>query len=324
MMSQRNDTRRPAGKLLSGLVLLLAVLLFCVGSMELSAGKTTLWLSSGQRDEIPIYSSYAVLKCMDDGAVLMEKNGAHRMYPASLTKIMTLLVALQDIGDLEEKVTLPDSIFIGLETQNASMAGFLPGESVRAIDLVYGCMLSSGAECSVGLALLVSGGEQAFVQRMNEEARELGLKDTHFENVWGIQDKGHYSTAEDMSVILEEALKNPVFYEAFTASRYAAAPTNLHPQGLPLESTLFSRQGSWEWEDGRILGGKTGYTDEAGLCLASLAQIGGKRYVLVTAGALGSHQTRQYHIEDAFAVYRNVERLNAIRTAEIMNPGEND
>ena len=322
MMNRQNDSKHPAGKLLFGLVLLLIVLLCCVGSTQLAAGK--ILFSGGQEDDVPIFSSYAILKRMNDGAVLLEKNSTARMYPASLTKIMTLLVALEEIGDLQEQVTLPADVFFELKRQDASMAGFLPGESVRAIDLIYGCMLSSGAECSVGLALIVSGSEQAFLERMNEEARQLRLKDTHFNNVWGVQDTGHYSTAADISVILEEALKYPVFYEAFTASRYVTAPTELHPQGLIIESTLFSRQSSWEWEYGRILGGKTGYTYEAGLCLASLAEINGIKYLLVTAGALGNHQTRQYHIEDAFSIYSSIGRLNVIKTAGTANPGKND
>ena len=324
MINQQNYRKHPVGKLLSGLVLLLAVLFCCVGSTQIADGKTTFLLLQGQGDEVHIFSSYAVLERLDDGAVLLEKNSTKRMYPASLTKIMTLLVALEKIDDLNEQVTLPPAVFSELKRKDASMAGFLPGESVRAVDLIYGCMLSSGAECSIGLALIVSGSEQAFLERMNEEARQLGLKDTHFTNVWGIQDTGHYSTAADISVILAKALKYPVFYDAFTASRYVTAPTGLHPNGLVIGSTLFSKQDSWECDYGRILGGKTGYTYEAGLCLASLAEINGIKYILVTAGALGNHQTRQYHIEDAFSIYSSLGRLNVIKTAGTADPREKD
>lgn len=187
------------------------------------------------------------------------------------------------------------------------MAGFLPGEKVRAIDLLYGALLPSGAECCIGLADEISGSEENFVKKMNQRADQLGMSNTHFTNSTGLQNENHYSTVKDLSLLLDYALQNQTFREIFTSSRHSTAATNKHPDGITFTSTLSQNLKDQTLPGGKILGGKTGFTDEAGLCLASLAQIGGKEYILVTAGAEGDHKTEPYDIDDAREVY---QRLN--------------
>lgn len=248
-------------------------------------------------------SRYAVLLDAGTGQVLAGKRADTPCDPASLTKMMTVLVAIEQLPDLEGAITLPEEIFPALYAENASMAGFCPGETVTVRDLLYGAMLPSGAECCAALAVRISGSEQAFVEQMNRRAQELGMKDTHFCNPTGLTEPEHKSTASDLAKVLWTALQEPTFREVFTTKQYTTTATQQHPEGLCLSSTLLSKLSGNELEEGEILGGKTGYTSAAGLCLASLAQINGKEYLLVTLDAPGDHTTTQYNIEDALCVY---------------------
>lgn len=253
-----------------------------------------------------LHSPNAILICLDDHTILMQKKGDQKIYPASLTKIMTETIAIENLPDLQKKITLPAPMFQELYKANASMAGFVPNEKVKAADLLYGVMLPSGAECCIGLADHIAGSEQGFVEKMNQKAEQLGMKNTHFTNCTGLHDKNHYTTVKDLSVLLCYALQNETFRDVFTSSRYSTSPTNKHPEGVTFQSTMFKSIENPVIGGGKILGGKTGFTDEAGLCLASLAESNHKKYVLVTAGAKGDHQSEQYNIDDAYEVYNDL------------------
>lgn len=258
-----------------------------------------------------LYSPYAILVDLDSGNTLAEHDAQTRIYPASLTKIMTAILAIENTENMEEVITLPSDFFRKLYAENASMAGFQPGESVCLKDLLYGILLPSGAECCMAFADRIAGSEDAFVAMMNRKAEELGLKNTHFCNATGLHDPKHYSTVEDISVLLQYALRDANFRAAFTSSRYSTRPSAQHPEGFTFYSTMFQYMDSTEVTGGAILGGKTGYTEEAGLCLASLAEVNGKEYILVTAKANGTHQTEQFHILDARNVYSQIGAYKA-------------
>lgn len=249
-----------------------------------------------------INSQYAALIQADGGKVIWEMNGDEFMYPASLTKIMTAIVAIEELESLEQQITLSNGIFEVLHGQNATQAGFLAGESVRAIDLLYGAMLPSGAECCLGLAEFISGSEEKFVELMNRKAEKLGMDHTNFCDVTGLHHPEHYSTAKDMAILMKYAIRNRTFREIAGSGRHSTGVTNLHPDGITYYSTLFKNLPDAQVTGGQILGGKTGYTGEAGLCLASFAEIEGREYVLVTAGAWGD-SGELLHIQDALTVY---------------------
>jgi D-alanyl-D-alanine carboxypeptidase (penicillin-binding protein 5/6) len=253
-------------------------------------------------------SPNVVLIRLKDHTILMQKNSEEKIYPASLTKMMTALVAIEELPDLKGKIKLTNSTFQGLYEANASMAGFQPGEQVRAIDLLYGVMLPSGAECCIGLADQIAGSEQNFVKIMNQKAAELGMENTLFENATGLHNENHYTTVKDLAILLCYALQNDTFREIFTSSRHSTPPTNKHPGGISFYSTMFETLNNQNIIDGKILGGKTGYTDEAGLCLASFANVGKQEYILISAGAKGNHHTEQYNITDALAVYNSIRK----------------
>ena len=153
-----------------------------------------------------LFSQYAVLEDAS-GAVIAEKGAHERMRPASMTKMMTVLVAVERIGDLDAPVTVTGDDFAGLYEANASLAGFEPGERTTARELVYGALLPSGAECCQALARVTAGSTDAFVALMNERAAELGMTDTHFCNTTGLDEDGHYSTVADMASLLRAALQ---------------------------------------------------------------------------------------------------------------------
>lgn len=300
----------------------IAVMIIAAGMrISSSVSEISFFTGSGKSmfsgsDEIPegninlntLYSPYAVLVDLESGNVLAEQNSAERMYPASLTKIMTALIAIEETEDMEQTTTLPSDIFPSLYEENASLAGFQPGETVTWKDLLYGVMLPSGAECCLTFARQIAGSEGAFVDLMNKKAEELGMNDTHFANATGLQDKKHYSTVRDIAVLLRYALENETFRQVFTARRYSVPPTAYHSEGFTFYNTMFQAMDNAGISDDDILGGKTGYTEKAGLCLASLAEINDREYILVTAKADGNHYTEPYHVIDAENVYGQIRK----------------
>ena len=252
--------------------------------------------------DLHLNSTAAILISADGGQTLFEKDAAKRIYPASLVKIMTALVVLDKTTNLKEAVTLRQQIFDDTTVNDASVAGFVPGETVSIEDLLYGLLLPSGGECAIGLADYFAGSEAAFVKLMNEKADELGMGGTRFENSTGLHHPGQYSTVSDIALLLKNAIENKTFYTIFTARRRSVGATNKHPDGMTFYSTLFSKT-SGEYGGFRLLGGKTGYTNEAGQCLATLAEADGQQYILVTCGAPGDNHSQMLHIDDAIAVY---------------------
>lgn len=250
----------------------------------LAAGLLLFGLIAQQNILLGTSSRHALLMDARTGQVLARKRSGEEAAPASLTKMMTVLLATEALPDLDTPVTLPEDIFPALYKADASMAGFQPGETVTVRDLLYGAMLPSGAECCEALARQVSGSEEAFVALMNRKAGELSMKHTHFANCTGLTSPEHYSSAADLAVLLQAALNNETFRTVFTTGQYTSSVTAQHPKGLYMASTLLSRLDGGEVTGGQILGGKTGYTDAAGLCLASLAVVNEKEYILVTLG----------------------------------------
>jgi D-alanyl-D-alanine carboxypeptidase (penicillin-binding protein 5/6) len=256
---------------------------------------------------LSIFSNNAILVRLEDNQVLFDQDSQERIYPASLTKIMTAIVAIEMLQDLDQQIHLSPDMFDQLYEEDASMAGFLPDETVPAIDLLYGALLPSGAECCIGLADYIAGSEKDFVVLMNDKAADLGMENTNFTNATGLNNKKHYTTVKDLSLLLEYALQNDTFRKIFTSAKHSTGPTSLHPGGITFYSTMFEKMTTSHFDGGSILGGKTGYTSEAGLCIASLAEKDDKEYILVTAGASGDHNTEQNNISDALLIYSSIK-----------------
>lgn len=244
-------------------------------------------------------AKYAVIIDTEENEIVACRSYNSRMYPASLTKVMTLIVAVENIDDLSETVTITDDMIAPMIAVDASRVGFAVGETPTLEQVLYGMILPSGADAALAAAEYVAGSEEAFVILMNEKAEKMGLKSTHFTNVVGLHDENHYSTAEDMALILAYAIQNETCREILSTYQYEIPPTEQNSDGILLTSTLFSRMYGDEMPGVVINGGKTGYTDAAGNCIATFAEANGKTYITV----LGEGSTKWYNIYDTLSAY---------------------
>ena len=244
----------------------------------------------------------AILINVDDNEVVAYRDEHIQLYPASLTKIMTLIVAVENIDDLSATIKITHEMVAPYITLDASRAGFEPDETPTLKDVLYGMILCSGADASLAAAEYVAGSEEEFVKLMNAKCDEIGLKRTHFTNVVGLHDKNNYSTAEDIAVLLEYAVQNKTCREILSAVEYKVPPTKQNPEGLIFDSTLFSRMYGDEMPGVKILGGKTGFTDESGNCIATFAEVNGKTYILVLCGGT-TNWNNVYNTLSAYSEY---------------------
>lgn len=247
--------------------------------------------------EFDLYSNNAILYNYDLDEVLYEKDADEVISVASMTKIMTAIVLLENTDSLDTKIVLTSKHFAGLKELGVSVAGFYQGQTVTYRDLFYGIMLPSGADAVQALAIEIFGSNDKLVKKMNEKASELDLKNTRFVNPYGLDHKEHYSTVREISLILKYALKNETFKEMYTTRKYLTSDTN-----LTLYSTLVEPLNTIGKSANYIKGSKTGFTYGAGRCLSSLAydENDDVNYLLVTAG---TENIRHYPVLDAINIY---------------------
>ena len=261
---------------------------------------------------LDIASSNGILIDLKTNTVIATKKGDERIYPASMTKVMTLIVAYEHIEDLNDTFTFTFDIVNDAYVAGASVAGFSEGETVPLIDLLYGTVLPSGADATSALAQYVAGSEEEFANLMNFKVEEMGLRDTHFVTASGLHDDNHYSTCHDMAKILEYAIATPELRQILGTYKYTTTPTSYHPNGITLHSTMYSKMVGDEPGNVYVQGGKTGYTPEAHNCLASFAAVCTEEdylytlpeYILVTAGGIGEYAPI-YDAIDAYKKYAN-------------------
>ncbi len=267
--------------------------------------------ASFKQTNIKDFSAAAsILVDLDSDKIIAGSNMDQKIYPASLTKVMTILVAAENLRSYDDTYTFKDADFTKLIEQNASMAGFKAGEKVTARDLLYGAILPSGADAVVGLENLVAGSEAAFVKMMNDRAKELGLKNTNFVNGSGIHDPNHYSTVRDIAVIMKVANHNITCRNVMNTSEYTTAKTTQNPQGIKLACLLSARlQGFFIDKNGnganddkaRVLGGKTGFTDEAGSTIATICEDKETEHLYVCV--LAKCKSTEQSVSETMAMY---------------------
>lgn len=198
-----------------------------------------------------IKSESAILYNLNENKVIYELYPDKKVSIASMTKIMTAIVALENIDSLDEEVVMTSDMFKTLKEQNASVAGFYIGEKVTYRDLLYGLMLPSGADAAQALAIKTSGGVDNFVNKMNQKAKALGLKNTNFANPTGLDDPKNYSTTRDVAIILKYALNNEDFKEVFNADKYITSNK---------KHTFVATRNKYNFDASFITGSKTGFT----------------------------------------------------------------
>lgn len=250
--------------------------------------------------DLELYSENALLIDLESNTVLVQKNADARIYPASMTKVMTVLVAAEHIENWDETFTMTQSIIDPLFLADASMAGFVHGEEVSMTELLYGAVLPSGAEATEALAIVTAGSEEAFVALMNEKAQELGLKDTHFVDASGLHDENHYTTLSDMAIIMQAALDNPHCREVLTSVNHTSPATTQNPEGVAMTNRFLYRIRPQQTGNVDIQAAKTGYTAQAMNCCVSYGIMeNGRAAICVTAHAW----TGDYCIADHLALY---------------------
>ena len=237
-------------------------------------------------------SKNVILYNLTDNYMVYENGSKDRVQVASLTKIMTTIVGIENIDNLDKEVTIDSKVFSGISEY--SKAGFKVGNKVTYRDLLYGIMLPSGADAARALFLNVSGSEEKFVELMNNKVKELKLSNTKFDNTIGMDSDNNYSTASDMAAILNYALSNEEFRKIFTTKVYTVPSLN-----LTMHSTL-DKYGKGI-DTSMIEGVKSGYTDGAGVCLASIAKVNNVEYLLIVLGA--DSNDRSNAVKDSVYVY---------------------
>lgn len=247
------------------------------------------------KDELGVTTSRNMF-CMDRNTnqVLLDDNSDQQIYVASLTKMMTELLAIEHFSNYDQTVTITNEMLDGLIAQNASVAGFAVGDEPTVLDLLYGAALPSGADAVNALAISVSGSIDGFVALMNEKAKELQMNNTHFTNPTGLHNDDHYSTCRDMAKLMNACLEYPIFKEIIQKENYTTSPITSHTEGLTFESTVwkhaglgneYATTGEYKIDIPGLIGGKTGYTIPAGRCLATNLQINGMDLICIVCGS---------------------------------------
>ena len=236
-----------------------------------------------------VISENAVLIDVDSGEVIAKKAADATISPASMTKILTILVAAEHVTNLDDTYTITREITDYSYSHECSIVGFEVDEVVTVRDLMYGTILPSGADAALALANYVAGSHDAFVELMNQKLEELGLSDTaHFTNCVGIYDENHYCKLTDMAMILKAAVENDLAREILSAHTYTTSPTAQHPEGMII-SNWFLRRIEDKETNGEVMCAKTGFVNQSGCCAASYSvSNSGGHYICVSANAWSS------------------------------------
>ena len=263
---------------------------------QLSKNSSTRTLSS------EIDANYAVVYDLDNGSILAEKNASQSMYPASMTKVMSLLVFAENLPDMNKKLTITQDIVSFVQARGASNCGFVVGEQVTVKDLLYGVILPSGADAVLALCKELSGSEAAFAERMNKRAREMGLSGyCNFQNATGLFHSTHRMTVKDMAQIMAVAMQNPRAREVLMTENYQTAPTNKHEQGLKFTNLFLQRIKTQDSGGATVQMAKTGYVSQSKFCVVTAGKgRSGKNLLIVTGQSSSTWQA----IKDQAALYK--------------------
>lgn len=240
---------------------------------------------AGAIESIDINSKAAVLVDASDGHIVYGENSDTKQYPASITKLMTALLVVENLDDLNEVVTAKESAFLGL-SDAGSTVGIKPGEKMSVDNLLICLLVASANEAANILAERVSGSVSVFVELMNSRSAELGLSGTHFVNTNGLHDDNHYTTAEDIAKIAREVRKHMRLREICAMEKATIPATNLSEERFFFTTnSLISRYKEVGYKYSRANGLKTGSTTPAGLCLVATAEHNGTELISVVLGA---------------------------------------
>jgi len=252
--------------------------------------------SNMQEFDFDLHSNDYLLINLSELKVLYGKNIDKKIYPASLTKVMTMNTVLNYCSNLDDVSSLTKEQMDELISQDASIANLKTDYDYSIKDLLYALILPSGADAAIALENYFNKNGLDLVEEMNKRANHLGLKNTNFVNTTGLHDDNHYTTLNDLLLIVMDTLKNDEARTILKTFRTTLADDTM------VTSTLISTQNAYV----KVLGGKTGTTDEAGQLMMSFFTDNNRSYLLMTADALGHGYREYYHYEDSKEVYKQL------------------
>ncbi len=299
------------------LLSILFIIILCItGTVSVSADPSVSGKSSNvQWPSGPkVFAKTAVLIDASTGTVLYDKKKDKKMYPASITKIMTALLTIENC-DLNDTVTFSADAINALNYLEDANIGCQVGEQMSVKDCLYALMLSSANEVATALGEHVAGNLDAFVTMMNDRAKQAGAKNTHFANANGLHDENHYVTAYDMAMIMRAASQYDLFNQIINTVNYTIPTNNKRKEVCNAQQRhkMVSPYNSVYYEG--IIGGKTGYTDQAGTTLVTMAERKGIRLICVVL-----HSNGQYVYSDTSSLldfgFAHFEKLNVAENAD--------
>ncbi len=247
---------------------------------------------------VELTSDKYILVNLTDDIVLLEKNSNDKTQIASLTKIMNVLISIENIKDYNAKVVITKEMLEGL-TWDIATIKLKVGDILTYDDLLYAAMLPSAADAANALAISVSGSYENHLIKMNKKAEELNLKNTHFSNVVGLSDENNYSSAYDILVLLKYALRNKKFKEIFKSKSYILS------NGNKINTTIY------KYDNEYIVGSKTGFTTKAGRCLASISNFDNADFLFVT---LNNYSGGHKYIDETINTYKYYDENYSYKT----------
>lgn len=253
-----------------------------------------------------IISERSIMIDLASGDILMQKGYKDRISPASMTKVLTVLVAAEHLTpeQLDDTFTITHDITAYVWKHDCSAVNWGDDETVTVRDMLYGTILPSGADAAVGLATYIAGSEEAFVDLMNQKIEELGLSgSSHFTNCVGLYDDNHYSTVYDIAMMMEAAIDNDLALDALSTKKYTTSSTDQHPDGIEI-SNWFLRRIEDKDTGGEVIAAKTGFVNESRNCAVSYGiDNSGNGFVICTQGSTSSWRC----IYDHVAMYKQFE-----------------
>ncbi len=280
--------------------------LYSIKKLIGNIGEIDYSLSEEYKEIEGIYSNNAIVIDRAEGEVILGKSRLERINPASMTKVMTALIGIENAKNLNKRVKIGSDVINYCVREGMSQSGFEAEDNPRIKDLLYGILLESGGESSISLAYEISGSEDEFVKLMNKKAESIGMYNTHFSNSSGITDSNNYSTTEDIAKLFDYALKNKIFKKIIMSKDHIAQPNKTLFSKHKITNNVFHKRNILDISKNYLKGGKTGYTEAAGLCLVSFGEKSDKEYIVVSAGAEGNPSTIQYNFLDLKTIYDNI------------------
>ncbi|MGI6722237.1 MAG: D-alanyl-D-alanine carboxypeptidase family protein [Anaerovoracaceae bacterium] len=272
--------------------------------------------------DIKVACKGAVVMDARNGNILYAKNSTRRFYPASCTKLMTALVALENCNDLSKTLTVSDAAVNGIDPESSHIA-LQVGEKITMEQALYGLLLASGNDAAVAIAEGVAGSQKDFAKLMNKKAQELGLTGSHFADPHGLYKPDHYTTPQDLAKIMRACLQNPTFVKIFTTIKYTIPRTNKSKKRVLWNNHRMVKYKYYHHP--AVIGGKSGYVTKSGFNLVTVGEMNNMDLIIVTMRGITAvdmvKDTRKlldYYLNN----YKSVTIKSDIRTIDL--PGRRD